>query len=159
MSALSPETWASVNGKLSNRTASTVISSPGEKNAPLFPHSMNDEYPFILYNNKPIFEMLGNTQHKPVLAAFQPLMTLSILENCWSVCCSAWYLLCNIILHHWRKTWGVSSPLSTYALNHQTMEFSIRKKECSTRRGKISFFVLLLLSTITQSFAPPPGKL
>ena len=50
-------------------------------------------------------------------------------------------------------------PYPPYALNHQTMEFSIRKKECSTRRGKISFFVLLLLSSITQSFAPPPGKL
>lgn len=114
------------------------------ENAPsLFPYTRMNKYPFILYNSKPIFEMLGNTQHKPVWAAFQPLLWpwASCKTVCWSVRGSAWSLrlLCNISLHHWMKTWGLSSSLSPYPLNPQTMEFSIRKRQCSTRRGKISF--------------------
>lgn len=120
ISALVPESWASISGKPPNKTAPTETSSHGGK-APLFSCltlSLLSVLSFYTTANQYLkrYEIFSTNQFgQDFSSSFDCehpgklliCMLLSLLSG----------LLCNIILHNWMKTWDLPCALSPYPPN------------------------------------------
>lgn len=128
-------------------------------NAPfLLPYTVIDKYAFISYPSKPTFERLGNIPHKPVWQHFSNSCGSEhpgkLSADLYAAQLDIW--VCPATLPcHWIK--NVRSPLFPSSLSFQPLRqwnFPL-ERDSVARGGERSVFVLLLLSTIIQSFAPP----